>query len=290
MTIAVFADLHGIPSRFKKIRRLVDEGIKTVLLAGDIATNGRPDFQQINVRKNLEILLAGQPDVRIYAIPGNDDWRIVEETMREFPQVTIPMDQAHPLDGAYSVVGYPFVPITPFMFKDYEKWDDERYPEMPADPAGMEAAEIAHRLNLEGYRSRGPELYDFRFDPGDRTDTISADMKRLSDLSDPQKTVYLFHSPPFGHFDFTFSLEGCVHIGSRAIAGFILENSPWLSLHGHNHEAVSVMRGEFRFSIGGGGGGAEGHVGVAVGAGNDPTILNGLLVEVASRSARRIAL
>jgi len=36
MDIAVFADLHGIPSRFEKIRRIIDGGIKIILLAGDI--------------------------------------------------------------------------------------------------------------------------------------------------------------------------------------------------------------------------------------------------------------
>ena len=281
MTVAVFADLHGIPSRFEKIRRLVDEGTKTILLAGDIASSGPPNFQRTNVKQCFDILLAGKPDVRIYSIPGNDDWRIVEETMREFPVVSVPMDRAYPLDDAYSVVGYPYVPITPFMYKDYEKWDDERYPEMPSDPADVEPAMIARQLNLEGYRSRGLELYAFRFDPAERADNISADMKKLAGLSNPRKTVYLFHCPPFGHFDFAFSLEGRVHIGSRAIAGFIRENSPWLTIHGHSHEAVSIMRGEFRFSI-------RDSVGVSVGAGHDPTVLNGLLVDVPSRSVRRI--
>lgn len=283
MDIAVFSDLHGSPFRFKKIRRLIGKECKSVLLAGDIARNGPPDFQRENVRQCFEILLAGKPDVRVYAIPGNDDWRIVEETMREFAGVIVPTDRAYPLDDIYKVVGYPYVPITPFMFKDYEKWDDERRPEMPEDPAEMETAMIAHRLNLEGYRSRGLERYDFRFDPGDRADNIAADMKRLSGFGDPSKTVYLFHCPPFGHFDFGFSLEGRVHIGSRAISEFIRENNPWLTVHGHSHEAVSIMREEFRFCIGD-------SVDVSVGAGHDPTVLNGLLVDVAARSIRRITL
>jgi Icc-related predicted phosphoesterase len=283
MDIAVFADLHGSPDRFKKARRLIDEGARTICMAGDIARNGPPDFQQNNVRKCIEILLAGKPDVRIFAIPGNDDWRVVEETMREFPEVTVPTDRAYALDDTYSVVGYPYVPITPFMFKDYEKWDDERYPEMPEEPDQMEAAMIVHRLNLEGYRSRGLELIDFRFDPGDRADTISADMKRLAGMSGPRKTVYLFHCPPYGHFDFGFSLEGRIHIGSRAIADFIQENNPWMTFHGHSHEAVSVMQGEFLFSV-------RDSVGVSVGAGHDPTVLNGLLIDVAVRSVRRITL
>jgi len=283
MTAAVFSDLHGIPSRFEKARRLADQGFRTFFLAGDIARNGKPDLQQANVRECLDILLAGKPDVRVYAIPGNDDWRVVEETMREFAEVIVPTDRAYPLDDAFSVLGYPYVPITPFLFKDYEKWDDERYPEIPADPAEVEPAMIAHQLNLEGYVSRGLELYDFRFDPADRADSISADMTKLAGLSDPRKTAYIFHCPPFGHFDFGFSLGGRIHIGSRAIAGFIREYNPWLSIHGHSHEAVSLMRGEFTFAVGD-------SIGVSVGSGNDPTVLNGLLIDVASRSVRRITL
>jgi len=43
------------------------------------------------------------------------------------------------------------------------------------------------------------------------------------------------------------------------------------------------MEGEFTFSIGG-------STGVAVGPGNDPAVLNGVLIDVASRSLRRITL
>ncbi len=287
MLIAAISDLHGIRSRFEKARRLADEGIKVLLLGGDIAPNGLPEFQQANVRACFDILLSGKKDIRIFAIPGNDDWRIVEETMREFPEVTIPTDRAYHLDETYSVVGYPYVPITPFMFKDFEKWDDDRFPEMPSDPHEMETVMIAHRLNLEGYRTRGLERYEFRFDPGDRKDNISADMKKLAGFSDPQKTVYLFHCPPFGFFDFGMGIgsgsEGRIHIGSRSIAEFICTNGPWLTIHGHGHEAVSVMKGEFSFGIGG-------SRGVAVGAGNNPAVLNGLLIDVASRSLRRISL
>jgi len=287
MWIAALSDLHGIRSRFKKARRLFDEGIKVLMLGGDIAQNGPPEYQQANVTACFDILLSGKKDVRIFAIPGNDDWKIVEETLREMPEVAVPIDNAFPLEDSFFVVGYPYVPITPFLFKDYEKWDDDRYPEMPANPAELESAMIAHRLNLEGYKTRDLERYEFRFDPGDRADNISADMKKLTGLSDPQKTVYLFHCPPFGFFDFGMGIlsesEGRVHIGSRSIAEFIRKNNPWLTIHGHSHEAVSAMKGEFTFCVGR-------SIGVAVGAGNDPAVLNGVVIDVASRSLRRIAL
>src|SRR4030067_3126720 len=163
MQIAALSDLHRISSRYEKPRRLVDEGIKALLLGGDIAQNGPPDFQRANVRACFDILLSGK--------------------------------------------------------------------------------------------------------------------------SDPQKTVYLFHCPPFGFFDFGRGIgtEGRVHIGSRSIAEFIRSNNPWLTIHGHSHEAVSVMKGEFTFSVGG-------SRGVAVGAGSDPALLNGVLIDIASRSLRRITL
>jgi Icc-related predicted phosphoesterase len=144
---------------------------------------------------------------------------------------------------------------------------------------------IAHPLNLEGYRTRGLERYEFCFDPGDREDNISSDMKKLTGLSAPQRTVYLFHCPPHGYFDFGIGIgtEGHIHIGSRSITEFIRRNDPWLTIHGHSHEAVSVMKGEFTFCIGR-------SVGAAVGAGNDPAVLNGVLIDVASRSLRRITL
>jgi len=168
MWIAALSDLHGIRSRFEAARRLVDAGIKTLLLGGDIAQNGPPEFQQANVRACFDILLSGKKDVRIFAIPG---------------------------------------------------------------------------------------------------------------------TVCLFHCPPFGFFDFGMGIgsgtEGHIHIGSRSIAEFIRKNDPWLTIHGHSHEAVSTMKGEFSFSIGG-------SRGVVVGAGNDPAVLNGVAIDVFTRSLRRL--
>ena len=82
MWIAALSDLHGIRSRFEKARRLVEEGIQALLLGGDIAQNGPPEFQQANIRACFDILLSGKNDVRVFAIPGNDDWKIVEDTLR----------------------------------------------------------------------------------------------------------------------------------------------------------------------------------------------------------------
>jgi Icc-related predicted phosphoesterase len=273
MNTAVVADLHGLQPRFEKARKLIDEGFKRFLIAGDIAPMGYPEAQRANVKQNFEFLLHGRKDVEIWAIPGNDDWKIVEKTLKEFSEVTIPTDIAYPLDDGFSIVGYPYVPITPFNMKDYEKWDSPDYPELPADPAGLKEALIEFRINLEGLKSEGFELVDFRFDPQDRTDNIEQDLGRIERLRDPAKTVYLFHSPPY------FENEP-LRIGSRSITEFIKTNNPLITIHGHSHTAVERMKGKFVFDIGD-------TKSVLVGAGNDPYVLNFVTLDLKARSMER---
>ena len=140
MNIAVISDLHGLRQRFEKAKKLLDKGIKKLLIAGDIAPHGYPEVQQANVKQNFEFLLRGSKDVEVYAIPGNDDWKIVKKTLQEFPEVTIPTDRAYPLEDGFSIVGYPYVPITPFNVKDYEKWDRPEYPKLPINPKELKGA------------------------------------------------------------------------------------------------------------------------------------------------------
>lgn len=273
MNIAAISDLHGLRPRFEKATQLLDKGIKNLLIAGDIAPLGYPEVQQANVRQNFEFLLQGRSNVEVYAIPGNDDWKIVHKTLQEFPELIIPTDRAYPLEDGFSIVGYPYVPITPFNVKDYEKWESPEYPELPTNPKELEDSLINFGINLDGLKSDGLELYDFLFDPQDRSNNISKDLIQIAQLSDPTKTVYMFHCTPYlEHEAFSF--------GSRSITEFIKTNNPWITIHGHSHSAVDRMKGKFIFEIGN-------TKSVLVGAGNDPNVLNYLLLDVKERLIER---
>lgn len=272
MRIAAVSDLHGLRPRFALLGRLFDQGIETLLVAGDVACGGYPEAQQADVRENLGRLLEGRTKVRIFAMPGNDDWAVVAETLREFSQVIVPTDCAFPLDARYSVVGYPFVPVTPFMMKDYEKWDSPDEPVLPSGREALERALVERGINIDGLRSEGTVLRDFSFDLVDRTDNIAADMERLAGFSDPRETLYLIHCPPAGYRDAGLSAQGSKPIGSRAVLDFIRKHRPRLTIHGHSHEAVDRGGGEFRFLIG------ETDV-FLVGPGNDPAVLTFLLLD-----------
>lgn len=273
MNIAVISDLHGLRPRFEKARKLLDEGIKMLLIAGDIAALGYPEAQQANVRQNFEFLLEGRPNVRVYAIPGNDDWKIVEKTLQEFPEVIFPSDKAYPLEDDFSIVGYPHVPITPFNVKDYEKWDSPDFPELPKNPDELKEALINYGINIEGLKSDGLKIYDFQYDPEDRTENIAKDLDQIYHLGDPSKTIYLFHCTPF--------LEPEKFLGgSRAITAFIKNCNPWITIHGHSHSAVDRMKGKFIFDI-------SSAKSVMVGAGNDPNVLNYLVLDIKERFIER---
>jgi Icc-related predicted phosphoesterase len=277
---AAVSDLHGLKTRFALIGRLLDGGIDTLLIAGDVAASGNPGAQQADVRKNFGSLLRGRRGVQVFAIPGNDDWAIVEETLREFPEVIVPTCRACPLSADISIVGYPFVPITPFLMKDFEKWDKESEPILPSEPEKIEAALIANGLNVRGFRSHGTDLIDYAFDPGDRRDNIGKDLEEIARFSDAHETLFLFHCPPYGFMDGGISFNPKVHIGSKAIRAFIEDRQPRLTIHGHSHEAVDIAKGDFQFSIGK-------STGLSVGPGNDPGVLNYLLLDLEASSFER---
>jgi len=278
--IAAVSDLHGLKPRFALLARLLEEGIDTLLVAGDVARGGYPEVQQADVRENFGLLLKGRRGVRIFAIPGNDDWTIVGGTLREFEEVSVPTDRAFPLDARLSVAGYPFVPVTPFMMKDYEKWDTPDEPVLPAGREDLERALVERGINISGLRSEGTALREFAFDLADRTENIAADMERLAALSDPRDTIYLIHCPPAGYRDGGLSPQGSKPIGSRAVLDFIRKHKPRLTVHGHSHEAVDRGGGEFWFPTG------ETAV-LLVGPGNDPAVLNFLLLDLATGHCER---
>lgn len=81
--------------------------------------------------------------------------------------------------------------------------------------------------------------------------SISDDLEKLAKKSDPKKTIYMIHEPPFNTpLDMIFNNnkyinEKSVHIGSKSIRNFIQNHVPLLTIHGHIHETFEVS-GDFQ--------------------------------------------
>jgi len=172
-----------------------------------------------------------------FLIPGNWDlgyphlFRVPLESMVDLSQ------KAYRLPNGHELVGYPFVPPTPFRPKTYEKMDDRDSPWPPQEnPSYIRSAE-------QGDRVIPIDPYVYLKQGG----IIQEDLQSLSSPTDLKKAIYVMHSPPYAtRLDLT--REGH-HVGSKAIKTFIEKNQPLLTLHGHIHESPDVS-GAFLDKIG----------------------------------------
>ena len=206
------------------------------LLASEdfIADVLEPGFRRIHEQ-------SGDDPVRIFVILGNDDDRTSEEAFLNGDRAGLwtYVHERWVSLGAHPVLGYAYVPPTPFLLKDWERYDVSRF----ADP-GCVSPE-------NGERTVPVDPDTIRFG------TIAADLERLTGDRDLEDAVLLFHSPPYQTALDRAALDGQsvdhvpldVHVGSIAIQRFIEERQPLLTLHGHIHEAPRLT-GAWRERIG----------------------------------------
>jgi Icc-related predicted phosphoesterase len=245
------ADLHGRGDRYEKLLAAVEaERPDAVLLGGDLLPfgampppGGGEDFLLGWLGPRLERLkeALGPAYPRILAIFGNDDPRSEEESLAELERRGL-LEHAHRRRfalGAHPVFGYACVPPTPFLLKDWERYDVSRFV-----APGCVSPE-------DGYRSVPVPEGETRWG------TIAADLEALAGGEDVSGAVFLFHAPPHGTALDRAALDGKavdhapldVHVGSIAIRRFIEARQPLATLHGHVHESARLT-GAWRERIG----------------------------------------
>ena len=197
------------------------------------------DFLGDNLRSLKNDL--GEDYPRIFAILGNDDGACFEgdiinlqdEGLWEYIHNRRVKFEGHP------VYGYAFVNPTPFLMKDWDKYDVSRYNE-----PGTISPE-------DGRRTVEVEAREIRYS------TIVNDLEKLAGDSDLGQSIFLFHAPPYKTKLDRAALDGKmvdhvpldVHVGSIAIQRFIEKRQPLLTMHGHIHESTRLT-GEWSDKIG----------------------------------------
>jgi uncharacterized protein len=239
------SDLHGKTERYLKLfQSITAEKPVAVLLGGDLLPGGLaalrgpgPDPHDF-LRSFLITGLAGlQADLgaaypRVFVILGNDDPRAEEEALADGVARGV-WDYIHQGRAAceeYDVYGYACVPPTPFQLKDWERYDVSRH----VDP-GCTSPE-------EGFRTVPVADNVIRYG------TIQDDLSGLFGPQSLERTVCLFHAPPYNTNLDRAALDGQmvdhapldVHVGSVAIRRFIEERQPQITLHGHIHESARL--------------------------------------------------
>jgi Icc-related predicted phosphoesterase len=245
------SDLHGRLDRYGKLlNAIAEECPGAVFLGGDLLPSGAParpgggdDFLLDWLRPRLAGLRArlGPAYPRVLAIFGNDDPRAEEGSLAELERQGL-VEHAHRrrlVVAGVSVYGYACVPPTPFMLKDWERYDVSRF----VGPGSVSPE--------EGHRSVPLAEGEAKWA------TISGDLEALVGRDDVSGAVFLFHSPPYRTALDRAALDGRavdhapidVHVGSVAIRRFIEGRQPLATLHGHVHESARLT-GEWRERIG----------------------------------------
>ncbi len=246
-------DLHGHIDRYEKLFSCIRaQSPAAVFLGGDLLPQGSsfldsgaapvdfitgylaPNFtklqQQLGDRYPAVILILGNDDPRceealLVGAQGPELWHYIHGRKIQF--------------GEFTVYGYSCVPPTPFLLKDWERYDVSRY----VGPGCLSPE--------EGYRSTMITDHEARWG------TIRNDLDALAggDLLDC--SIFLLHAPPYGTELDRAALDGKsiehvpldMHVGSIAVARFIEERQPLLTLHGHVHESARLT-GSWKIRLG----------------------------------------
>jgi Icc-related predicted phosphoesterase len=238
-------DLHGKKSCYKRLETaILNEQPQALFLGGDLLPSGTAAlFSALAAEQDFinDFLIPffthlrdrlGDRYPRVFVIMGNDDGRIEEADIIDAAATGI-WEYVHnhcAIFGELQVYGYAYVPPTPFMLKDWERYDVSRY----VDP-GCVSPE-------EGSRSVPVSEHEQRFT------TIQKDLQLLANDDDLSKAIMLFHSPPYQTNLDRAALDGKIvdhvkldpHIGSIAIRRFIESRQPLITLHGHVHESTRL--------------------------------------------------
>jgi uncharacterized protein len=234
------SDIHGNIPRFQRLFQIIrHETPEAVFFGGDllpihpIKHNSMEEFIETTIFSEIkDILNDFDNKIRFFIILGNDDPRMYEQLFIDADKSGF-LNYIHQKTISYKkiyVTGYSFIPPTPFQLKDWERYDVSQYVDVGA---------VSPEL---GIRTIDVPLDEIKYS------TIAEDVEKISKQSPSEKTIYLFHSPPYHSCLDRADLAGKkvdhapmdVHVGSIAIQRFITTHQPLLTLHGHVHESARI--------------------------------------------------
>jgi Icc-related predicted phosphoesterase len=238
MRIVYTSDLHGNKELYAELfATALRKEAQTVIIGGDMLPHYGPfkyslkdqeEFILNYLEPKLRDFLVEAPQANLYAMLGNDDWRVSNTHLRSLSKkglLRMLHGEKHEAEDGHELIGYAHVPPTPFTIKDGERRD------LRGDPV--------RRQRCTACCSQGAKI--FAVDPIQYfagVESIEEELEGLPKPKDFRKTVYVMHSPPY-----KTSLDRLIDgrwVGSRAIRAFIERHSPYLTLHGHIHESSEI--------------------------------------------------
>lgn len=246
MTCLFVSDLHGKTYRYESLfQQILIQQPKIVLLGGDLLPHSYGDSNFI-----IDYLIPNLQNIKnelkdhyphFLLILGNDD--AAKEEINIIQNENLGLWKYLHLQkisiSEFDFYGYSYTPPSPFLLKDWEKYDISRYvdPGCISPEEGKRTVEIDERIK--------------------KYSTIKNDLDNLSVNNNFSKSVMLFHGPPYKTNLDRVNNDGKKidhvpldsNVGSIAIRNFIEKKQPMLTLHGHIHESARIT-GSWKDKIG----------------------------------------
>lgn len=235
------SDLHGSINKYKKLfDEILKEKPELLFIGGDIfPRNDQNNFLYdfiVPYLKEVKVKLKEKYPL-IILILGNNDSKLIEKDIIELSKQKI-WKYIHNDKieiSCYKIFGYSYTPPSPFLLKDWEKYDLTT----DVEKGCIRPEEGIRTVELND----NEKIYN----------TIKSDLDLISFNHNLVKSIFLFHGPPFNTNLDVVSVNirdnNLIHVGSKAIRKFIEENQPYLTLHGHIHETVRLS-GNWKDKIG----------------------------------------
>jgi Icc-related predicted phosphoesterase len=234
-------DLHGDINKYNLLfQQIRSEKPDLVFIGGDLLAGGFLKSSMHNEDMIDKIIAGGLEKLRqdldsaypkVFIIMGNDDPKCEEKLLKKHHKAGLwqYINQKHVKYNGLDIFGYGWVPPSPFLNKDWERYDVSSYVDL-----GCVAPE-------DGYHTTKYNQNDVLYR------TIKDDLEQLTKGCDLTKSIFLFHAPPYQTGLDRASLDGKmidfapldVQVGSIAIKRFIEDRQPFITLHGHIHESYS---------------------------------------------------
>jgi Icc-related predicted phosphoesterase len=229
------ADLHGNGGFYRKLLRIaVKKKVNAIVIGGDLLPKTE-DFTSLieeqrqfitdTIRPLLLAFRDNNPVVDVFLMMGNDDFSVNMDLLEEMGSgglCKLLHMRTHRLTEDLNIAGYSCVRPTPFSCKDWERYDDRQKILQPG-PYKPVVSRLDGLIDID-------EQEWFSSHP-----TMEEDLEQLARMSDPKRTLYVLHDPPWNTtLDVLYNGQ---HIGSMAVRRFIEQRQPPLVLSGHIHES-----------------------------------------------------
>ena len=237
------SDLHGNESKYDRLFQYIAGSPPNALfLGGDLTRSimnisskkSNNNFFSSYILTELQKLKKSLKELypQIYIILGNDDSKIFEDEVIDIEKYGLwhYIHEKHVKWMDYDIFGYSYIPPTPFLLKDWERYDVSRF---------IEPGSIAPEDGIISFGDKDPE---------NKYKTIKLDLENIANGKNLNRSIFLFHSPPYKTLLDRGDLDGRlidhvavdVHLGSIAIRDFIRKYQPVLTMHGHVHESTRL--------------------------------------------------